>query len=411
MENFCAYDTTVFTGHLYDIGTHVGAGQSGNITIRNSGRRGGALGSPAWAATTSYAAGVYVHPTVWNGHVYKCTVAGTSGGSEPTWITTGPPNTQTDGGVTWEDLGSGFAQTVYDVNTDGNVTALILENAGPQSGSASYNLPARTGGAEATTTILGQSGAVVPGVVSTMNEVAISSATTLVTSDLGKMHACALSSAGYTFTLPAPTFFTGQQIGVRVTPASTKLLTLATAAGNIDGASTRIMWAGESAILESDGTNWVKIAGKTLPMQGVMVGTSTSTATGTVTNVPLGATYIDNTGLMCDPTTGKTITVQRPATYSVLGRIEWNTMPAASNRTITVCYKNGSGSTVVAQDERTAGNASSPCISAVGTVTFAASDTCTLNAFQNSGSSVSTVGGSTPFGAGTIMSLTEIPAW
>lgn len=55
----------------------------------------------AWAGTTGYAQGALVLDT---GHAYLCTVAGTSGASEPTWPTNG--GTVTDGTVTWKDLGT-----------------------------------------------------------------------------------------------------------------------------------------------------------------------------------------------------------------------------------------------------------------------------------------------------------------
>lgn len=57
----------------------------------------------AWQASTAYAVGDFVAPTTGNGHYYRCTAAGTSGSSEPTWPTDG--TTVTDGGVTWEDYG------------------------------------------------------------------------------------------------------------------------------------------------------------------------------------------------------------------------------------------------------------------------------------------------------------------
>lgn len=42
----------------------------------------------AWAASTAYSEGDWVKPTTPNGCKYKCTTAGTSGGTEPTWSTT-----------------------------------------------------------------------------------------------------------------------------------------------------------------------------------------------------------------------------------------------------------------------------------------------------------------------------------
>ena len=58
--------------------------------------------SATWAASTAYALGDFVKPTSANGLRYKCTAAGTSSGSEPTWPTAAAGDTVTDGGVTWE---------------------------------------------------------------------------------------------------------------------------------------------------------------------------------------------------------------------------------------------------------------------------------------------------------------------
>ena len=53
-----------------------------------------------WAATTAYALNDYVSPSTPNTHSYTCSVAGTSGGTEPTWPTT-DELTIVDGGCTW----------------------------------------------------------------------------------------------------------------------------------------------------------------------------------------------------------------------------------------------------------------------------------------------------------------------
>lgn len=55
-----------------------------------------------WAASTAYASGDYVIPTTPNGRLYKCTTAGTSGASEPTWPTT-DGGTVNDGGAVWTE--------------------------------------------------------------------------------------------------------------------------------------------------------------------------------------------------------------------------------------------------------------------------------------------------------------------
>ena len=56
--------------------------------------------APAWTASTAYAVGDRVEPSVANGLIYECTVAGTSGTAEPTWPTT-EGATVVDGTVTW----------------------------------------------------------------------------------------------------------------------------------------------------------------------------------------------------------------------------------------------------------------------------------------------------------------------
>lgn len=66
------------------------------------------LNPNAWTATTAYSAalagdrlvGSRVKPTTHTGWWFRCAVAGTSGGSEPTWPTT-VDATVVDGGVTW----------------------------------------------------------------------------------------------------------------------------------------------------------------------------------------------------------------------------------------------------------------------------------------------------------------------
>jgi len=57
----------------------------------------------AWQASTAYVAGDIVESVGGDGYRYKCTVGGTSGGSEPTWPA--EDGTVVDGTVTWENTG------------------------------------------------------------------------------------------------------------------------------------------------------------------------------------------------------------------------------------------------------------------------------------------------------------------
>jgi hypothetical protein len=57
-----------------------------------------------WQADTVYGQGAMVIPTVPNGHLYQCAVAGTSGSTEPAWNQFFGTTT-TDGTVTWLEAG------------------------------------------------------------------------------------------------------------------------------------------------------------------------------------------------------------------------------------------------------------------------------------------------------------------
>jgi len=67
----------------------------------------------AWGATTAYDVGDLVRPGSANGYIYRCIIAGTSGGSEPTWTTT-VGRDLTDNTATWENVGTQY------VKLDGN---------------------------------------------------------------------------------------------------------------------------------------------------------------------------------------------------------------------------------------------------------------------------------------------------
>lgn len=59
------------------------------------------------ANSTAYALGTIVRPASANGHLYRCAVAGTTGGSIPTFPTVSGL-TVTDGTVTWAEVGTGI---------------------------------------------------------------------------------------------------------------------------------------------------------------------------------------------------------------------------------------------------------------------------------------------------------------
>lgn len=80
-----------------------------------------------WAATVAKSLGDMVRPTTPNNRVFKCTTAGTTGSSEPTWDT-GIGNTTNDGSVVWETVDD-VAVIPFLVN-DGIVSIQNLEISG-----------------------------------------------------------------------------------------------------------------------------------------------------------------------------------------------------------------------------------------------------------------------------------------
>lgn len=60
----------------------------------------------AWVASTAYALNDEVRTTAKLGYYFKCTTAGTSGGTEPSWATAATKDdTIVDGTVTWTNIG------------------------------------------------------------------------------------------------------------------------------------------------------------------------------------------------------------------------------------------------------------------------------------------------------------------
>lgn len=100
----------------------------------------------AWVASTSYSLDDVVIPTTPNGHKYKCTTAGTSDSSEPTWPT-GSGGTVGDGSVVWTEIGeddqipSGFGYTQNDKTLTG---VSLIEDDDNDKGKATWDNPTWT---------------------------------------------------------------------------------------------------------------------------------------------------------------------------------------------------------------------------------------------------------------------------
>lgn len=256
-----------------------------------------------------------------------------------------------------------------------------------------------------------------PGFVSALNipgwpEVAVTADTVLPDTSRGSSHVVTLTAAAFTVTLPTPVGFAGTQVRLRVTRDSTKLLTVATAAGTVDGTATRILWAGEVVTLMSDGADWVKVGGKNVPMDAetYQIGT-VSAANGTYVGLNLNTVRRDPTGVMAD-TTAKNIVIRRPGTYAVKGSITTAGPATTLNRLVGFFMKNGIlSSNTVTQSENSYVVGAVPSMRVSDDLIFAAGDTVALAVWQScaTAQALNVTGINTP--ASTWLKLVEVPTW
>ena len=160
------------------------------------------------------------------------------------------------------------------------------------------------------------------------------SITGTATAVIGRLNVCSGTSSNYTVTLPAVSGNSGKYIGFRMAAGLTKLVTLdGDGTETIDGATTRVMWAGETALLYCDGSTWTKMAGKTLTLAGAITGTQTNTvscANGTPGKAPVTGTEYDTSGLMCDSATNKRINVVRAGLYHLAASVFYESIANAN---------------------------------------------------------------------------------
>jgi hypothetical protein len=233
------------------------------------------------------------------------------------------------------------------------------------------------------------------------------SITGAVTATISRQHVISGTSGSYTVNLPACASNAGKFIGFRVaTSGSTKLYTLdGNSTETIDGALTRILWAGESATLLCDGTNWSKIAGKTIPMAVTMYQGSTQTiSTDVDTKTNLDSVEVDNTGLMAD-TTNHYAVIKRAGNYAVDAHLS---VTAGAAITFFESSVNVNSTTGISQDAGSvAASAWGTMKASKGATPFLVADTVQLNIYQSSAANQTLQNGPTL----VWLSVREIPSW
>ncbi len=228
------------------------------------------------------------------------------------------------------------------------------------------------------------------------SEVAISGAISLDASAFGRMHVCGGTTADYTVTLPPVAGNAGKVLGVRIAGACTKLVTLDGAGSEaIDGAATRVLWAGESAVLLCDGAGWVKIAGKTIPMMCKLSANATQSIPTTAVATSRMDVAIFDVGGLADIANNRLV-VKRAGVYNVFGHM--------SLSTADLFFYAIAGATSIVSEF--AGASSGRIFPLAGSLQVASGGLIYLNVYQETGSTKIT--GSTPY---PCISIEEIPQW
>lgn len=245
----------------------------------------------------------------------------------------------------------------------------------------------------------------------TYSEVSVTGA---VTAAVGKMHVCSDSGtpADYTVTLPAVSGNTGKMIGFRMSSALTKLVTLdGNSSETIDGAATRIMWAGETAILLCDGTEWKKIAGRSIPMvSGLHLDANQNSITsGQWVIVNLDESCINAAPAAMQDIANHRLKILRPSIYDFKAMVLPNG-PLASNTMFLVLGINGSISTDTTRYQE--GNAGNYPLSVPinGSLNASKDDLITL-LFEYTAGSCGLIGDSGNMALSNFLILTETLLW
>lgn len=150
-----------------------------------------------------------------------------------------------------------------------------------------------------------------------VTEIAITSGGTLTSTAWGQSYVCSGTTADYTVVLPTAAGHAGERIRIRMADALTKLVTLdGNASETLDGSLTRILWAGESCELRSDGTNLVKVGGVTKPFTAVLSRTTNQTLTSATWTALVMNTQVSGAAVLYDSVNGR-VAIPRPGLWSV----------------------------------------------------------------------------------------------
>jgi hypothetical protein len=150
-------------------------------------------------------------------------------------------------------------------------------------------------------------------------------------------------SANVTATLPTAVGIAGQTIRVRCVSGYTGLCTITGTGGQTIGSqASRIIFAGESPLLQSDGSNWIRAGGLIIPATCIINPSGAqSLLGGSVTTIAYDTIVYDNTGKMVN-VTSHNIKTLRPGQYMVSSSSYFDQLSPTEEHQINMeVYQNG----------------------------------------------------------------------
>jgi hypothetical protein len=209
----------------------------------------------------------------------------------------------------------------------------------------------------------------------------------------------------YTISLPYANKMTGGFINIRIDTANTKIITIARQGTDlIDGLTSRKMWAGESALLYSDGTNWHKLSGLSKPMYLFLIANAASTSVVTATETAPGAGLANALSLpvINFSTTAWTFSTKRAGLFSIHGAVEYLSFPADKLCGVRITV----GGAVVLENYVSNSFIASPIVTCSGSVYLSAGDSIALKVYHAAGENASITND-----ASTKFIVSEHPIW
>ena len=160
--------------------------------------------------------------------------------------------------------------------------------------------------------------------------IAITGATTAT---VGRYHIVSGTTADYTITMPSAASNANKGMHFKIASSgATKLYTI----------NGKVYWSGESVVLLSDGSSWIIIEERLIPMSATLHGAGQNITVNTNTKICQTSNWSTGNAasLMVDATTNFTVTAKRAGAFMLTVTARWNNTNASATELYLRPYKN-----------------------------------------------------------------------